>query len=155
MKLFLAIILAATAGAAHAEALDLICRGTAVHTEATQSFGCIRTDSGRSADADETTYQQARSEESLRVRIDAHGAGAIKPPAAILPPIHKGKDGWWDLEGLSVTDAVIRGKYSLNILNHPTVEIDRRTGDFDMHGMGLRFSGTCEKAPEEPGDRRF
>jgi hypothetical protein len=155
MKLILAMMLATAAGAAHAEALDLICRGTAVHTEQTQSFGSIHTDNGRSADIDDSTLRKVHSEESLRVRIDANGAGMIKPPSTILPPIHRGKDGWWDLEGLTVTDAAIKGKYSLNVLNHPTVEIDRRTGDIDMHGMGLRFAGTCEKTPEEPGGHKF
>lgn len=153
--LSIAIVAAAISGGAHAEPLDLICHGVAVHTESTQSFGSVQRSDGLSASGDETTFRKARSEESLRVRVDASGAGKIKPPSTLLPPISRGKDGWWDLEGLTVTDDAIRGKYSLNILNHPTVLIDRHNGDIDMRGLGLRFTGTCEKAPEEAGARKF
>ena len=155
MKIIWAIAVAAMAGIAHAEALDLVCQGSAVHTETTQSFGSLSTSDGRSASGNETTFRKARSTESLRVRIDANGAGKIKPPSALLPPIRRGKEGWWDLEDLTVTDDTIRGKYSLNVLNHPTVLIHRRTGDIDMKGFGLRFSGACERAPEESSGKKF
>ena len=90
------------------------------------------------------------------MRIDAAGAGAIKPPSAILPPIHKGQGRLVDPKASTVTDDAIKGKYALNLLNHPSVEIDRRTGDIDMHGMGLPASPEPAKSSsEEPGGKKF
>ena len=55
MKLLLPVAFAATTSAVHGEALDLVCRGTAVHTEATESFGSVTTSDGHSASGDATT----------------------------------------------------------------------------------------------------
>jgi hypothetical protein len=36
------------------------------------------------------------------------------------------------MANLSVTEAIIRGQFSLNVLNHPSVLVERQTGDIDM-----------------------
>ena len=103
-----------------------------------------------------TTYSKTKSEEMLRVRIDAGGTtGKVKLARALIPPISRGKDGWWDFSQLTVGDDAIRGQISLNILNHPKIVIDRHTGDIDLTGLGETFSGSCEKAPETPEERKF
>lgn len=90
------------------------------------------------------------------MRIDgASTSGKVKLPAALIPPISRGKDGWWDFTSLSVSDETIRGQISLNVLNHPSVVIDRHTGDIDVKGLGMRFNGSCERAPEEAESRKF
>lgn len=148
MRTMLAAAILLVAGAAHAETLDLICRGSAVHAEPTQGAGALAPNgAGRDFSDDEAGLHRVRSQETLQVQIDAKGAGRIKPPPAILPPIRLGRDGWWRLDHLRVSESEIRGTFSLNFINHPTVLLDRRTGDIDVQGMGLRFDGACEKAP--------
>ena len=157
MKIML-LIAAATITApalANAEALDLVCRGTALHTESTSTFGSVTANNGEDASGQATTYGRVRSEESMRVRIDGSGAGKLKLPQVLVPFISRGRDGWWDFTTISVTDDAIRGQFSLNILNHPTVMIDRHTGDIDMKGMGMKFSGSCEQAPENTENKKF
>ncbi len=141
--------------AAGAQALDLVCRGTAISNETSQTYGSAQS-GGEYASGSATTIRKVRSEETLRVRIDATGStGKVKLPRALIPLISSGKEGWWDFVKLEVTDDAIRGQVSLNVLNRPRLIIDRRTGDADVKALGSSFSGSCEKAPELPEERRF
>ena len=100
--------------------------------------------------------RQVRSAASVRVRISAAGSGTIKPPATLTPPISRGsQDGWWELSDVVVTADAIRGKYALNMLNHPSVLIDRHTGDIDIKGWDERFNGNCDRAPVVPQAKKF
>lgn len=155
VKLLVAVALLLSPTIARAEALELLCHGTATHVETTETTATVHNDRGDSASGDETTYAKARSTESVRVRIDAAGGGKIKPPTVLQPVISRGKDGWWDLSGLVITDDLIRGQYSLNIINHPSVVIDRHTGEIDMKGLGLKFNGMCERVADAPESRKF
>jgi hypothetical protein len=155
MRWIVVAIFMAAAGGARAEALELLCQGVAVHTEQSHSFGSLETNTGLTANSDVTTLHKGRTEESFRVRVGADGSGQVKPPFTLLPVLSRGKTGWWDLEHLSITDDAISGSYSLNLLNHPSVHIDRHTGDIDVHGLGLRFTGSCEKAAADPASRKF
>ena len=140
---------------AQAEALDLICEGTALHTETTETFAQATSSSGVSASGDATTFRRARTTEVMRIHLDGNGRGKLKLPASLIPPISIGKDGWWDFVKLDVSEDAIRGKISLNVLNRPRVLIDRHTGDIDMRGLGMRFQGACEKAPDVATERKF
>lgn len=91
----------------------------------------------------------------MRIRLDGSGGGKLKLPASLIPPISIGKDGWWDFVKLDVDSEAIRGQISLNLLNKPRVLIDRHTGDIDMRGLGMRFQGSCERAPEGSSERKF
>jgi hypothetical protein len=154
--LFATAVTLAIPSAAAAEPIDLVCHGVARTVEAQQSFGSAYGSSGNSASGSATTYRTAKSDEMLRIRIDDGGAtGKVKLPRALIPAISKGKEGWWDFVQLAVGDDAIRGQISLNVLNHPKIVIDRRTGDVDLKGLGETFGGSCEKAPETPNERKF
>lgn len=155
MKWFALAVMVMAPVSAHAEALNLVCQGTALHVETSVSTASAYDNHGNYASGDATNFRNARSEERFRVQLDGSGTGRVRPPVTLNPPISRGKGGWWDLEQLTVTDNEIRGRYSLNMLNHPSVVIDRKTGDISVKGMGLRFDGTCEKAPDEPEGRKF
>lgn len=155
MKSLFLLCLLAVPTTASAQPLDLICRGVARTTEATQTYGSAYS-GGQSASGSATTYRTAKSEEMLRVRISESGAaGQVKLPRALIPPISVGKEGWWDFVKLEVGEDAIRGQISVNLVNKPKIVIDRRTGDIDLKGFGGSFSGTCEKAPEQPEERKF
>lgn len=73
------------------------------------------------------------------------GTARAQMPNAALPPMHGGRDGWYDIRELSVTDEEIRGKVAINFLNHADIRIDRRTGGVVFKGLQSSFSGQCEK----------
>lgn len=151
----LAVALILAPAIARAEAMDLVCRGTAFTTEQTTTTAAVRNSGGDYANGSATTFTPNRSAESVRVHLDGAGAGKVKLPPVLIPTISRGKDGWWDFTKLDVGDDAIHGQFSLNILNHPSVVIDRHTGDIDLRGMGMRFSGSCERAPDAAEARKF
>ncbi|MEH2070415.1 MAG: hypothetical protein V7K47_20025 [Nostoc sp.] len=62
----------------------------------------------------------------------------------LIPPINSGgTDGWWNLNDLLVTPEQISVKYRVNGLNHPRVEIDRRSRRIAINGIE-HFRGTCD-----------
>jgi hypothetical protein len=79
--------------------------------------------------------------------------GRIRIPKQLIPPMHSGGtgDGWWDIEELIVGHNEIRGRFRLNALNRPTLNIDRRSGSITVEGM-IAFNGRCEM---DSGHRRF
>lgn len=155
MKFAILAVLAAVPSSAAAQALNLVCQGSAARVVSESTSVSGYDNHGNYVNAGGTNLRTMRSEERLRVQLDEAGAGRIKPPASLNPPISRGKDCWWDLEQLTVTDTQIRGRYSLNILNHPSVVIDRQTGDISVKGFALNYDGTCERAPDEPEGRKF
>jgi hypothetical protein len=153
MRTLIAIALLSLPAAALAEPLDLLCTGTALHAETTRVSPA--TDDGRSPAGDQVSAPDVRSTGSVRVRISAAGVGRIKPPAALTPPISGGgQDGWWDLSDVVITGDAIRGRYALNMFNHPSVLIDRHSGEVAIKGWGLQFNGTCDRAPVVPESPR-
>jgi hypothetical protein len=152
--LALCLVLAAPT-AAGAQALELVCQGQAVHLEDTQTYVSGSDNHGNTVDATGNTFRKERSDAQVRVRLDGAGGGKVKLPRALVPKISIGKDGWWDFTKLTVTDDQIKGQISLNLINHPSIVIDRHTGDMDMKGFGGSFSGSCERAPEAPEERKF
>jgi hypothetical protein len=152
--LVLAALLAAPV-VAHSEPLELVCQGTALHTEASETFADASNSYGGSASGSATTFHRERSAETMRIRLDGQGGGRLKLPASLIPPISIGKDGWWDFVQLDVTDDAIHGEISLNLINKPKVVIDRHTGDIDMRGYRIRFQGSCERAPDAAAEKKF
>ncbi|MEG3082075.1 hypothetical protein U1707_00330 [Sphingomonas sp. PB2P12] len=102
------------------------------------------------------TYNTTRTElygASLIVQT-WDGAGRIRLPRSLIPPISRGNNGWWDLYDVSVSSEVIRASYRLNGLNKPKIVIDRRSGRITVQGTAnYGFRGTCDMINHEP--RRF
>lgn len=90
------------------------------------------------------------------VQIELYGDhGRIHLGPKLVPPIHSGgHEGWWDLENLMVTPDRITASYRLNGLNHPKVDIDRRSGRIQLKGQ-TDFSGQCDIGKWGAGQRRF
>ncbi|XGV97886.1 MAG: hypothetical protein ACAF41_02925 [Leptolyngbya sp. BL-A-14] len=81
--------------------------------------------------------------------------GRIHLTGKLIAPINSGgKNGWWQLEDLKVTTDRITGKYRMNGLNKPRVNIDRRTGQIAIDGIE-RFRGTCEAGDWGSSSNRF
>jgi hypothetical protein len=72
------------------------------------------------------------------------GRGRIHLGGKLVSPIHSGgSDGWWPLEEVMVTPDRITGRYRLNGLNKPRVEIERRTRIIRIKAA-TAFTGRCD-----------
>lgn len=72
------------------------------------------------------------------------GRGRIHLTGRLVAPIHSGgQDGWWPIDDLVVTRDRITGRYRMNGLNKPRIEIDRRTRIIRINGIE-KFSGRCD-----------
>lgn len=143
----------AAAQAAKDAAFDLICSGIGERLEAHQSYG-FEWDRKRHkySDRSDIQYDNAQIQGSAQVEIH-DGQGRIRPPKRLLPALASGDhDGWWDLRDLRIDADSIRASYKLNGLNHPTVDIDRRSGHIRIAGIET-FEGSC--SPFDPDKKRF
>jgi hypothetical protein len=91
-----------------------------------------------------------------RIEVAITGSSArIRLPRGMVPNLSsKAPDGWLPVSDLSVGEEEITGRFSLNMMNHPTMVIDRVSGELTLTGM-TRFRGTCEKAADRPIERKF
>ena len=73
MRLVVLVALLAAPVLARAEPMDLICQGTALHTESAETFASATSSDGDSASGSATTYRKARTIEVMRIRLDGNG----------------------------------------------------------------------------------
>lgn len=73
-----------------------------------------------------------------------HGRGRIHLGGKLVPPIHSGgSNGWWDIEDLVLTPDRITGRYRLNGMNKPRLEINRRSQQIRIQAA-TNFVGRCD-----------
>ena len=101
-----------------------------------------------------TRSELAQQQFDEAITLQFHGTdGRIRLAGKLVPPIHSGgTNGWWTLTDVAITHDKIKGRYRLNGLNKPKLEIDRLTGHIKVEGMNS-FSGTCDSI--DSGKRRF
>lgn len=141
--------------ATNAQALDLKlrCDGVASYTTAQSTFGSVSGDINVNTSA--TRYGVGQTHDRILVEISDAG-GRIRPPKIMLPPLRGAGagDGWWNFIKLDIGDTEISAKFSINVLNKPSVRIDRSTGDIEVQGFqNTRFVGRCAVAA--PEERKF
>jgi len=100
-----------------------------------------------------TTLRQQDYADQVDVRLFS-GDDRIRLPRTILPPIHGGSDGWFELTNVKVTDRVITASAGINFMNHPKVHIDRLTGTISINGKAGSYTGQCV-AVDPNAQRRF
>ncbi|MEH2153338.1 hypothetical protein [Nostoc sp.] len=100
----------------------------------------------------ESSTDEFDSEVQVEIR---NMQGKIHLTGKLIPLINSGgTDGWWNLKDLRVTPEQITGKYQVNGLNHPRVEIDRRSGRIAINGIE-DFRGTCDSGDWSNSRTRF
>ncbi len=100
----------------------------------------------------ESSTKEFDSEVQVEIR---NMQGKIHLGGRLIPPINSGgTNGWWNLNDLRVTPEQITGKYRVNGLNHPRVEIDRRSGRIAINGIE-DFRGTCDSGDWSNSRTRF
>lgn len=127
------------------ETVSLLCYG---HGEAAG----IKSRSGYAYNPDTRRYEYRNRIGSTTEGYDADllvevrdGQGRIHLSGRLIAPLNSGgRDGWWDLSDLRITRDQITGRYRMNGLNSPSVDIDRRTGRIEINGLE-HFSGHCDR----------
>lgn len=151
-----ATALVALALPAAAEDLDLICDGAGTYPQTSNGRATITSPTtglpGANLSGSSTSIQNLAA--SVRVEIRGDSARILMPPA-MTPAINNGSEqGWWPVDRLSVSEDEITGRFSLNALNRPRINIDRRAGTIEVDGnFRYYFLGDCRAV--EASERRF
>lgn len=134
------------------EHIALICYGSGRHPEARPETGFEwNSDKNRYVPRNGYTWSQQDYNTSVTIEIDG-SQGRIRPATNMVPPIHSGdRDGWFDLNNLSISRDTVRADFRFSGLNKPTLIIDRRVGSIRIEGM-TPFDGECHPIDS---DRRF
>ena len=78
------------------------------------------------------------------VRVDISvNRGRIHIPMVMMPALHGGKDGWFDLHNTLATRDEITASGSINPLNHIKVRLNRLNGGLMLTVLHGQYHGTC------------
>lgn len=132
--------------------LDLVCGGGGSANKSDTSFGRIQDDAGGSATATVTRRRTEGFDAQVDVWVEG-ATGKIRLPRSMLPPVHGGDDGWFNLKNVRTTDQEITASATVNFMNSPKIYIDRRTGVISIDGKAGHYTGQCQRV--DPNARRF
>lgn len=129
---------------ARGDSLTLICYGSGSGPAAQSYSGYSYNSRSRRFEPQYgTTLGQEGFASDVQVEI-WRGRGRIHLTGKLVPPIHsRGEDGWWQIENLVVTPDRITGRYRMNGLNKPRIDIDRRTRVIRINAA-TSFTGRCD-----------
>ncbi|WP_414514834.1 hypothetical protein [Nostoc sp. PCC 9305] len=135
--------------------LTLICYGEG-RKPSIESRNSYEWNSRRHRYEPQNRVESSTNEFDSEVQVEIRNMqGKIHLGGRLIPPINSGgTNGWWNLNDLRVTPEQITGKYRVNGLNHPRVEIDRRSGRIAINGIE-DFRGTCDSGDWSSGRTRF
>ena len=138
--------------------LHLVCQGVRVTTEEEETSVSISNDRDvtRSASGSATTERVVRI--PGRVDVSVEGAAVRLNPSAILRRnllFKTPKGGWYDLTDVKIDADEIAGKFSLTVFQKPQMTIDRHTGAIRLAGLGMQYTGTCEKSAQPIDAQKF
>jgi hypothetical protein len=148
------LILSITAAQAAEQPLQLTCfgAGTANKPSAATAWGNAHA-SGTvgattwSRGGSQTTTVYGVRQQSFGDQVDVRlfsGEDQIRMPRTMLPGLHGGRDGWFELKNVVADAHSIRGKAAVNFANHPNVFIDRVTGTISISGKSGDYTGQCQ-----------
>lgn len=134
--------------------LNLLCYGGGAANKVRSGSANAWNNYGDSASAT-TTYTEAQGfEDQADVRISGT-EGQIRMPRAMLPLIRGGKDGWFTLKNIRVSDRDILASVAVNPINNPKMRIDRYTGTINLSGKAGEFVGKCQAYDPAKVERQF
>jgi len=124
--------------------LTLVCGGGGSANKVTTSSAQAWDNNGNTASATITGHRSQGFEDQVDLVIDGENS-RIRMPRTMLPAIRGGKDGWFKLKNLKVSDVSFSGSVAVNVINNPKVFIDRRTGTISISGKAGDYSGRCDR----------
>lgn len=136
------------------ETLHLVCLGggsaNKVRSSSVYAFGS----DGNSAWGNVIGTRDVPFEDQVNIEI-ANGEGRIRMPRSMLPPIRGGKDGWFKLKNIKVSENEITARAALNFINAHRVRVDRITGMISISGREGDYSGECQPYDPATVQRKF
>jgi len=100
----------------------------------------------------ESGTKRFESEVQVEIRGDR---GRIHLTGKLVPPVNSGGvRGWWPLDDLRINSERISGRYRMNGMNSPRVEINRRSGRIAINGIE-KFRGECDVGDWSDSGRKF
>ena len=150
-QFFVAVLAVSTP--AMADDLHLVCRGsgTAIVTEV---IGHADHSDVPNQAAPNYAHRSMPFEDEVSVEI-LDGTGRIRLPRSLLPPLHGGKEGWFELRKLKLGDTDITAAAAVNFYTAPKVRISRITGAIAIDGDDGIFSGQCQTFDPATQKRQF
>jgi hypothetical protein len=137
-----AATIALNASRARAADLHLICDGAGVDSRLTVGTAEAYLSNGEYASAN--TYHRKSDSFDDEMEIEITGdVGRARLPRRIVPKIHGGQNGWFDIKELAQTDTEITGKVAMNFTNAPRMRISRVSGAISIDGRDGSFAGRC------------
>lgn len=147
------LAIVATAPAAAAD-LHLRCSGSGTANK-TDTITTQRQDSKGKNTSSVTTVDDPRPFSGDALIEIVNGIGRIRVPGTLLPDVHGGSHGWFELRTLSIGDSAITAKAAITVFDHPDVRLDRISGAITIDGNVGTFSGQCKPFDPATTPRAF
>ena len=135
--------------------IHLICVGAGTAARLTSTYGSVYDNRGNSAWAQVLSRRDTPFDDQVNIDIGSDGTGRIRMPRAMLPVIRGGKDGWFELGSIKMTDSEITAAAQVNFMNRPRVRLDRITGAISISGKAGDYSGECQAYDPAATPRKF
>lgn len=150
----IAAALLLAAAVADPQSVNLICGGAGAANRVT-TITAFGVDSyGNSATG--TAYGQRSVGFGDQVMVEINGTtGRIRMPRAMLPPVHGGKGGWFEIKSIRWAENEVTGSVGVNPFNNPKLRLDRIQGALNLSGKAGDFSGQCEPFDPATVVRKF
>jgi len=134
--------------------VNLVCLGAGSANKVSSAYAFGGNSYGGSAWANVVGHRSVPFDDQVNVKIDGT-TGSIRLPRTMLPKLHGGDAGWFELRDVKETDDAITGTAAVNFANHPKVHLDRITGTISIDGKSGHYSGTCQKYDPTSAPKKF
>ncbi len=134
--------------------LSLICVGGGSANKATGATVNAWNSDGDYGGATISGTRSVGFQDQLRMTIEGE-EGQLRMPRTMLPPLRGGKDGWFKLKNIKVSEGEITASVAVNPINNPKLRLDRYTGSVSLSGKAGDFTGQCRKFNPQTTERAF
>ena len=131
-----------------------MCDGGGAAVKHHSASGFAQNSNGQSVTAvSEEAYDRPYADQ-VKIEI-VEGIGRIRLPRGLLPPLHGGEGGWFQLTDLVETENEVTASAAVNFANHPKIRIDRLVGAISIDGKKGTFMGKCQAYDPAKVERAF
>jgi hypothetical protein len=154
----LAVLAFGLGGIAHAQEagnrLNLVCDGGGAANKVAGATAFAWDNHGNSASGTVLGERSQGFADQLQLWIEG-SEGKARLPRVMLPPIHGGDEGWFEITNIRISANEITGTIGVNVMNHPKLVIDRMAGTVSLAGKAGQFNGRCQKFDPATAQRAF
>jgi hypothetical protein len=134
--------------------LNLVCVGAGSANKVTNTYAYGADNNGNSAWANVTGNRTVPFDDQVNLWIEGN-QGRLRMPRTMLPKLHGGEGGWFEINDLKMDENEITGSVAVNFANHPKLRIDRITGAISLSGKAGDYSGHCSAYDPATVQRAF